>query len=523
MATPLEIACRGLVPVIAGVVISICIEQFHRPRPRVRDRLAAAFAIHVGMWLLLFGFGLAIWQRPYFASGLNIAGMLLIVLVSNAKFASLREPFLLSDFRFFKALLRHPRLYLPFFGVLPAISCALVFIIFCVIALRQEPSLLLQMGFASFAYFCVIFVALGAVLLWFGVRSRTAITLDPLRDLQMFGLVGSFVRYWQEERANDPKALIKKLRGAIHIQPESPAPKELPHIVAVQCESFFDARRVFSGVSAAVLKNFDALTQASSRAGRLNVPAWGANTVRTEFSFLTGVPPAALGIHQFNPYRKLARHGMPTIASELKKQGYRTICVHPFSATFYERDVVFPALGFDEFIDIAAFSDADRSGPYVGDLAVAQKVRTILGSAVGPLFIFVITMENHGPLHQERVADGDQERLYATAPPAGYEEFTIYLRHLQHTDAMLWELHTALNANSRRGWLCAYGDHVPILPGVYEANDFADGRTDYFVVGPAASAGSPQIIDIAPEDLSRCLLQEAGLNESLRSGRDQLA
>ena len=501
-------------PLIAGIVISFCIEQFLRPRPRLRNRLVPAFAIHVGIWLLLFGFGLAIWQRPYVASGLNIAGMLLIVLVSNAKFAALREPFLLSDFRFFKALLRHPRLYLPFFGVLPAIACAFVFVIFCVIAIRTEPSLLLQMGFASFATFCLISIGIGAALLWFGASKRLPISLDPIRDLQTLGLIGSFVRYWQEERANDPQAVIQKMQGAFDAQQKTRAPHELSHIVAVQCESFFDARRVFNGVSAAVLKNFDALTKTSSRAGRLNVPAWGANTVRTEFSFLSGLPPAALGIHQFNPYRKLARHGVPTIASELKKQGYRTICVHPFSKKFYDRDQVFPALGFDEFIDVAAFSDADRSGPYIGDLAVAAKVKAILQAASEPLFIFVITMENHGPLHQERVADGDVARLYASAPPAGFEEYTIYLRHLQHTDAMLGELHAALNATSRRGWLCAYGDHVPILPGVYEANSFADGRTDYFIVGPKTDHAVLQVIDAAPEDLARQLLREASLYKS---------
>ena len=514
MATPLEIACRGLVPLIAGIVISFCIEQFLRPRPRLRNRLVPAFAIHAGAWLLLFGVGLAIWQRPYFASGLNIAGLLLIVLVSNAKFASLREPFLLSDFRFFKALLRHPRLYLPFFGVLPAIGCALVFVVFCGIAIRMEPSLLLQMGFTCFAYFCLISIGIGAALLWFGIWKRLPITLNPLADLQTLGLVGSFVRYAQEERANDPQAVIKKLQGAFHVQPKTSNPQDLPHIVAVQCESFFDARRVFNGVSAEVLKNFDALSQASSRAGRLNVPAWGANTVRTEFSFLSGLPPAALGIHQFNPYRKLARHGVPTIASELKKQGYRTICVHPFSKKFYDRDQVFPALGFDEFIDIAAFSDGDRSGPYIGDLAVAAKVKASLETASEPLFIFVITMENHGPLHQERVAEGDLARLYESAPPREFEEFTIYLRHLQHTDAMLGELHAALNGTSRRGWLCAYGDHVPILPGVYEANNFADGRTDYFIVGPTTDHAVLQVIDTAPEDLARQLLREAGLYKS---------
>ena len=108
---PFEICVRGLVPLIAGVFISFCIEQLLRPRPALRSRPVHAFAMHIGVWLLLFGIGLAIWQRPMFVSGLNLAGLLLIVLVSNAKYASLREPFLLSDFRFFVALLRHPRLY----------------------------------------------------------------------------------------------------------------------------------------------------------------------------------------------------------------------------------------------------------------------------------------------------------------------------------------------------------------------------------------------------------------------------
>ena len=509
MATPFEIAVGVLVPLIVGVFLSFCIEQLLRPRPQLRTRHARAVAIHLGLWLLLLGIGLAIWQRPYFASGLNIAGMLLVVLVSNAKFASLREPFLLSDFRFFGALLRHPRLYLPFFGVLPAVGCAVIFVGFCVFALRIEPSLLTMTGLMSFALCCLLLMGSGVVLLWFGTRKRLPITLDPVRDLHALGLLGSFVRYWQEERIDDPRALVAKLPKVFSAGHRAENQQQ-PHIVAVQCESFFDARRVFEGVSPQVLKHFDALTRQSSQAGRLNVPAWGANTVRTEFSFLTGVPPVALGVHQFNPYRKLARCDVPTIASALKQHGYRTVCVHPFSAKFYDRDVVFPALGFDEFIDIGAFLAADKSGPYIGDAAVADKVGAILGSATEPLFIFVITMENHGPLHQEQVAEGDHARLYASPPPTGFDEFTIYLRHLEHTDAMLGSIHAALAASARLGWLCAYGDHVPILPGVYAANDFTDGRTDYFIVGTNIANSNPGNIDIAPEELAQSLLREAG-------------
>lgn len=499
------------VALFGGIVASFVIEQLVRPRPLLGSRHRRALAMHFGVWLLLFGVGLAIWQRPYFASGLNTAGMLLIVLVSNAKYASLREPFLLSDFRFFKALLRHPRLYLPFFGVLPAIGCAVFFVGLCIFALWIEPSLLAQVGTATLVAQVATLIALGGLLLLIGMRGSTPITLEPIRDLSALGLLGSFIRYWQEEKDNNPQTVAQRLQSGIHIQSKTATLPQLPHIVAVQCESFFDPRHGFKGISNEVLKNFDALTNVASQSGRLNVAAWGANTVRTEFAFLSGVPPSALGVHQFNPYRMLARHGVTTIASELKKQGYRTVCVHPFSGSFYDRDKVFPALGFDEFIDTRAFSNEERSGPYIGDLAVAKKVGSILEREDRPLFIFVITMENHGPLHQEKVAEGDHARLYAEVPPGGYDELTIFLRHLQHTDAMLGELFASLNATARKGWLCAYGDHVPILPGIYETTDFADGRTEYLVVGPSPVKGNPRILDIAPQDLAQTLLREAGI------------
>ena len=466
--------------------------------------------IHLGVWLVLFGGGLLIWQRPVFASSLNVLGMLLIVLVSNAKFASLREPFLLADFRFFKALLRHPRLYLPFFGVLPAIVFAIAFACLGIFALRIEPSLWSQIGLVPLLVGCLILICLGAGLLRIGSRHNLPITLDPARDLQALGLVGSLVAYWQAEQRDPARKVAANLPDSFYLRTDTTDSPCLPHIVAVQCESFFDARRVVKDVSSDVLTHFDALTKISSRAGRLQVPAWGANTVRTEFAFLSGIAPPALGIHRFNPYRHLARHAVPTLASELKKQGYHTICVHPFSAKFYDRDKVFPVLGFDEFIDVTAFSPADKCGAYISDAVVAEKVSTILGAATAPLFIFVITMENHGPLHQERVTDGDVARLYACPPPPGYDEFTIYLRHLQHTDAMLGVLYAALRANKREGWLCAYGDHVPILPGVYAANKFVDGRTDYFIVGTNTTDSIPCRQDLAPEDLAACLLRQAG-------------
>ncbi|MEF8723683.1 MAG: hypothetical protein V5B30_14155 [Candidatus Accumulibacter delftensis] len=57
---------------------------------------------------------LLVLQRPFFAASALLAGMLFLVLVSNAKYHALREPFIFQDFEYFSDAFKHPRLYLPF-------------------------------------------------------------------------------------------------------------------------------------------------------------------------------------------------------------------------------------------------------------------------------------------------------------------------------------------------------------------------------------------------------------------------
>jgi phosphoglycerol transferase MdoB-like AlkP superfamily enzyme len=237
--------------------------------------------------------------------------------------------------------------------------------------------------------------------------------------------------------------------------------------------------------------------------------------VRTEFAFLAGLGMAQLEGHQFNPYRRLVGRGFPTIAGLLRQAGYRTVCVHPYPASFYRRDRVFPALGFDEFIDIRDFAGAQKDGPFVGDLAVAEKVCSVLSGAADPAFVFVITMENHGPLHLEQVGPGDAKRLYTKPPPAGFDDLTVFLRHLANADRMIGALRACLAQSPTGGWLCWYGDHVPIMPAVYDACGFTDGRTDYFIWQTGGAGANTDPLDLKVEDLSCVLLEKAGLLDAL--------
>jgi phosphoglycerol transferase MdoB-like AlkP superfamily enzyme len=214
--------------------------------------------------------------------------------------------------------------------------------------------------------------------------------------------------------------------------------------------------------------------------GKLKVPAWGANTVRTEFAFLSGIGEDRLGVHRFNPYRAVAAGcDVPSLASYLKRLGYRTVCVHPYPASFYRRDRVYPRLGFDEFLDIRAFDGTMRVGPYIGDAAVADKLPALLREATGPVFVFVITMENHGPLHLERASSVDADVLYSVPPPEGCDDLTIYLRHLRNADRMIAQVRQALDRCERPASLCWFGDHVPIMPSTYAAFGAPKGEVEY--------------------------------------------
>lgn len=87
-----------------------------------------------------------------------------------------------------------------------------------------------------------------------------------------------------------------------------------------------------------------------------------------------------------------------------------------------------------------------------------------------------ITMENHGPLHLERVSETDVVNLYSRPPPTGCEDLTIYLRHLRNADRMLGSLRAVLASSASPGGLCWFGDNIPIMTDVYSALGLPERR-----------------------------------------------
>ncbi|WP_432697885.1 LTA synthase family protein [Marinobacterium sp. YM272] len=496
-----------LLIVSAGLLVSVLMAALVSPtggRPRLPN--SYAWLSGLAWWLAWFAAVCLISQRPYFAATLVVVLHAVLIAVNYSKFTALREPFILQDFEYFSDAIRHPRLYIPFFGIVKT----LVLIIAAAIAIGlflwlEKP--LSSSGMSAWqlpagALFVSLIASAGAWLI------RPRLTLDPLRDMQTTGLISllhsHLAEYWLARR--------KVFADPVAEWPSLESNGAMPHLVMVQSESFFDPRPSYPFVEPSVLANWDECSAVAAAAGRLSVPAWGANTVRTEAAVLTGLSRDALGIFQYNPYRRLAKKPVSSLASHLRAQGYKTVCVHPYLGHFYQRDRVLASLGFDEFIDISAFDESDRCGQYTGDLAVSDKVKALLASTREPLFVFVITMENHGPLHLEQPEPGLASRVYTEIPSGPVDDLTVYLGHLQHADAMVSRLTEALQSTERGGSLCWYGDHVPIMPEVYSHFGEPEATTPWLVwtsanmpqTGASSGVEGPSC---AAEQLAKCWLQ----------------
>ena len=138
--------------------------------------------------------------------------------------------------------------------------------------------------------------------------------------------------------------------------------EDLPNIIVMMNESFSDL---------SVLGDFEtnedympfihSLEQGEKNTvtGMLNVSVCGGNTANTEFEFLTGNTMAFLPQGSI-PYQQYINGDLKALPDYLKTLGYQTIATHPYNAGGWERDTVYPMLGFNESVFKDDYVNASR-------------------------------------------------------------------------------------------------------------------------------------------------------------------
>jgi phosphoglycerol transferase MdoB-like AlkP superfamily enzyme len=238
-----------------------------------------------------------------------------------------------------------------------------------------------------------------------------------------------------------------------------------PHVVLVQAESFCDIREHLSGAQREALRDFLPNWDRLQQSGRgLPTPknAYGAYSMRTEFSMLSGLKPEALGPWALNPYILAARRPLWSLAWFFRDLGYETLCLHPYHKRFFGRDKVMPNLGFQRFLSVEELGAMEKFGPYVSDAALGRRIVEELEGAQRPVFCFVITMEAHGPwLHGRLTEQEIAETLEDVDVGLFDEEMRMYLCHIRHMDGLFGMLDGGCSMSGHEVSVWAYGDHRP--------------------------------------------------------------
>jgi hypothetical protein len=435
------------------------------------------FALGGGFLLLASG-------RPILTGAALLSLGAGFALADQTKRRSVREPVVFSEMSELPHVFTHPHLYLPFAGSALVIAGVIAAIALVALLLMLEPELWAPDAALVLGVGCLVgaggWIASRRPLLdaLAGAMRRLHPAGEPFADAARLGPFAMILVYGTIARAE------RTARRARHVAPPAFASARrrsaaaVP-VVVVQCESFFDARRVSPLVPENLLSGFDACCKAGATFGRLEVPAWGAFTMRAEFAVLTGIPEDDLGYDRFNPYHAFARAPLRSLVWELRREGYQTVCLHPFDKGFFRRDLILPALGFETFLGLESLGGSRRP-PYFSDPDLAHEVLRALDGAGPRVFVFAITMGNHGPwLEAEQSVDPDlSEALDPKRLPQG-GELLRYLHGLRRSDQMLKILMDGLAGNGSDGILAFYGDHLPSLPRAFEHFDFDEWGSDY--------------------------------------------
>ena len=507
---------------LACCVGTSVIEFFYKPKPHpIWKRSYPAITIHMLLVAAVYTLALLVTQRFFFSIGICLSASIIILAVNNAKYATLREPLVFSDFFLYLQVFQHPRLYLPFLGIFPLILLSTIGIGIVLAGVVLEES---SFNWFSLPTLFLSFVLALIIYLLSKSSAKADISLKLEQDCKGLGVIVTVCIYAfkaSKHRDNLDQMILKE--SAFSKDKISDISKEnvLADIVVVQSESFFDARSLSPNILEDVLSGYDKCLISSEAFGKLNVPAWGANTMRTEFGFLTGLAPHQLGLAQFYPYQQLHKMKVPSIVSALKSLGYYCVCIHPNASGFFMRDKFFKQLGFDEFVDEKSFGGAAREGPYIADQAVTEKIMKVLREASKPCFVFAITMENHGPLNLEALSDDEWVDYYKSFPELDLDDLTKYLRHLKNADQMISQLCDFFSKGDSAALFALYGDHVPAISNVFEKMDYDDPRSNYFVWSNdknhpnIPSTSTERVLSI--EDLGLYLLDVIGSKKNKKS------
>ena len=246
-----------------------------------------------------------------------------------------------------------------------------------------------------------------------------------------------------------------------------------PNIIILQLESFSLAQDYnHIGVSADPTPVFNKLRKDYST-GWFKVPACGAGTANTEFEVLTGISSRFFGPGEY-PYKgKLRKNTQESMANVLKENGYYTAAMHNHRALFYNRNEVYPNLGFDSYTSVEYMNDVERTPVgWAKDSTMTDDIMDIITTTDESDFLHIVSVQGHGAYPPNKIFSSPYVTVSANNDATKYK-YEYYVNECYEMDKFLGDLIEKINEAGEPTIMLVYGDHIPALD--VKENEYANG------------------------------------------------
>jgi phosphoglycerol transferase MdoB-like AlkP superfamily enzyme len=142
----------------------------------------------------------------------------------------------------------------------------------------------------------------------------------------------------------------------------------------------------------------------------------------------------------------------------LKDKGYSTAAFHGYKSTFWNRDIMYNAIGFDHFYSDRDFELTSTIGLGLSDKAFLEQTAEKLKLLKNPYYAFLITLSSHYPF--------DDKSAYDDFYVGSLSDTLIgnYIKTIHYTDKALGDFLEGLEQNGvlDNSIVVLYGDHSAI-------------------------------------------------------------
>ena len=199
--------------------------------------------------------------------------------------------------------------------------------------------------------------------------------------------------------------------------------------------------------------------------------------------------------------------------------------MHPYNPSGYNRNRVYPLLGFDQFLSIEDFGQENLVRDYVGDMENYLKIEELFEKKApgSRLCLFNVTMQNHNPYDNMN---------YQFENPVHITNFSAdmtanqYLSLMKMSDDALEELVSYFEGVEEPVMIVLFGDHQPHLkdlfykevtgsvPDVFSQEQVLKKHLVPFMIWANYDIKEQEIERISLNYLSALVLKTAGLKMS---------